>query len=557
MLHTLILISRLKLILFISVLATLCSTDVFAENSQKDGTVLIHRPTAGLPKRIATMGASIRESLARHQERMQERRNRSRKEICYELLGCFPMAISKHQPLKKTPQPPAEVDTKFWLFTRGNQSEPTQLFYGDKRESIVKSSYDSRKKTRILVHGFKGSGMDFAARAIGNLLMKLEDSNVILTDWEKGAAGPSYAVAAANTQLVGRQLALLLLDMTSLGTQAKDIHIIGFSLGAHIAGFAGRAIQQRGLQLGRITGLDPASPLFRQHLKASLPPLTTSDAQFVDILHTDAARTWTNGFGLFKPIGHVDFFPNGGKDQPGCAHYRASLIVSHLEGTVNSSVICNHVRAFRYFLESMQAEETGCEYKAFPCPNGYDAFQSGLCFPEFCNTSSTDGSCSVMGYYSVNNPARGPMYLVTRDKAPFCGEQLRATVLISQRTQRTRGYLQLSLEHGNEFTSFQLYSELSDAVKGGIELNALATAKFGSINEKLTPDILANFSFHSLSFQNPNNSSLPDSPVHIARVIIQSLNGVRWQYCGEDATLGNKDGSPFHTVTLPLKVNSC
>lgn len=78
--------------------------------------------------------------------------------------------------------------------------------------------------------------------------------NVIIIDWEKGAAGPSYPVAAANTQLIGRQLALLLVDMTSLGAAAESIHIIGFSLGAHVAGFAGRAVQQKGIFIGRITG---------------------------------------------------------------------------------------------------------------------------------------------------------------------------------------------------------------------------------------------------------------------------------------------------------------
>lgn len=77
-------------------------------------------------------------------------------------------------------------------------------------------------------------------------------------------------------------------------------------------------------------GLDPASPLFRQVLGSSLPALSADDAQYVDVVHTDAARNFVNGFGLFKPIGHVDYFPNGGLNQPGCAYVRASLIVSHL-----------------------------------------------------------------------------------------------------------------------------------------------------------------------------------------------------------------------------------
>lgn len=45
----------------------------------------------------------------------------------------------------------------------------------------------------------------------------------------------------------------------------------------------------------------------------------------------------------------------------------------------------------------------------------------------------------------------------------FCpyssGDQLQAIVVLSQKTSRTRGYLQLSLQHGKNFTSFQLYCE--------------------------------------------------------------------------------------------------
>jgi len=75
-------------------------------------------------------------------------------------------------------------------------------------------------------------------------------------------------------------------------------------------------------------GLDPASPLFRQMLSASLLSLSSDDATFVDVVHTDGARIWSEGFGLFNPIGDVDYFPNGGLDQPGCEQVRGSVIVS-------------------------------------------------------------------------------------------------------------------------------------------------------------------------------------------------------------------------------------
>lgn len=77
---------------------------------------------------------------------------------------------------------------------------------------------------------------------------------MILIDWEKGAKGPQYPYAAANTEVVGRQLGFLLLHMINLGINPEKIHLIGFSLGAHVAGCASELVKTRGYLLGRITG---------------------------------------------------------------------------------------------------------------------------------------------------------------------------------------------------------------------------------------------------------------------------------------------------------------
>jgi len=79
--------------------------------------------------------------------------------------------------------------------------------------------------------------------------------NVITVDWERGAAGPSYSQAVANTELVGRQTGLLLVDMMALGVKPSDIHMVGFSLGAHVAACAAHILFNRSrVKVGRITG---------------------------------------------------------------------------------------------------------------------------------------------------------------------------------------------------------------------------------------------------------------------------------------------------------------
>ena len=55
-------------------------------------------------------------------------------------------------------------------------------------------------------------------------------------------------------------------------------------------------------------GLDPASVGFP--LESLDTRLDTTDALFVDVIHTNLA--------FINATGHADFYPNGGVRQPGC-----------------------------------------------------------------------------------------------------------------------------------------------------------------------------------------------------------------------------------------------
>lgn len=155
---------------------------------------------------------------------------------------------------------------------------------------------------------------------------------MIVVDWAKGA-GSTYGLAVSNVELVGRQLGLILLDAVHMGVHSRNIHLVGFSLGAHVAGCASEVLKKNNILLGRITGLDPASPFFRVHLfREKSRKLDASDARLVDVIHTDGSMDFADGFGLLKPIGHIDFFPNGGRQQPGCKDVKNSVVVSHLNG---------------------------------------------------------------------------------------------------------------------------------------------------------------------------------------------------------------------------------
>ena len=74
-------------------------------------------------------------------------------------------------------------------------------------------------------------------------------------------------------------------------------HCIGHSLGAHICGISGKLLSQQssGLKWDRISGMDPAGPLFFNDVPypfngfncTSASRLNRTDGKLVDVIHTD------------------------------------------------------------------------------------------------------------------------------------------------------------------------------------------------------------------------------------------------------------------------------
>ncbi|CAN7993868.1 unnamed protein product, partial [Ixodes hexagonus] len=221
-----------------------------------------------------------------------------------------------------------------------------------------------------------------------------EDCNVIVVDWSGGST-QLYNRGAANTALVGREISLLtqhLMDRYRLTLRPADVHIIGFSFGAQVAGFFGRNFKRSsGKRIWRITALDPAGPLFND----SDVYVSKKDATFVDVIHTSGG--YGIGFmelGLLRPVGHVDFYPNGAKNQPGCS----------------INVACDHLRAPLLFLESIRNKR--CSFKSTPCSEILAVYSREKC--------GGHGHPGEMGYYSFLSPGRGIQLLKTNGRPEFC-----------------------------------------------------------------------------------------------------------------------------------------
>lgn len=127
------------------------------------------------------------------------------------------------------------------------------------------------RPTRILIHGCKECRWFISSEELGSISSSYdfkevsqaykanhaEAFNVVELEWSAGSF--SYN---KNSQYIRNDVARTLANylQEKLGSNKerwKDLKIIGHSLGAHAAGFAGKFV--RGGRIGSIIGLDPAS----------------------------------------------------------------------------------------------------------------------------------------------------------------------------------------------------------------------------------------------------------------------------------------------------------
>eukprot|EP00069_Balaena_mysticetus_P018820 bmy_11745T0 len=294
------------------------------------------------------------------------------------------------------------LKVQFLLFT---PSDPRCGQLVEESSDIQNSGFNATLGTKLVIHGFRALGTkpSWIDKFIGALL-QAADVNVIAVDWVYGSTGV-YFSAVENVVKLGLEISRFLSKLLVLGVSESSIHIIGVSLGAHVGGMVGHFYKG---QLGRITGLDPAGP---EYTRASLEErLDPGDALFVEAIHTD-----TDNLGIRIPVGHVDYFVNGGQDQPGCP---TSISAGY------SYLICDHMRAVHLYISAL---ENSCPLMAFPCTS-YKVFLAGHCldcFNPFLLSCPRIGLVEQGGVKIEPLPKEVRVYLLTTSTAPYCEVSLR------------------------------------------------------------------------------------------------------------------------------------
>ncbi|OCT98863.1 endothelial lipase [Xenopus laevis] len=274
-------------------------------------------------------------------------------------------------------------------------------------ECLGNCSYNTTAKTFIVIHGWSMSGLfeNWLHQLVEALQEREQYANVIVVDW-MNLAHQLYPDAVNNTMLVGKDIAVLidwLQDKANLSLE--NVHLIGYSLGAHVAGYAGNFVTGR---IGRITGLDPAGPMFEG--AEAHKRLSPDDADFVDVLHTYTREALWVSIGIQMPIGHIDIYPNGGDFQPGCG--LSDVLGAIAYGSIGEAVKCEHERSVHLFVDSLIHKDQ--ESFAFQCTDS-DRFKKGICL------SCRKNRCNAIGYNSkrMRSKRNSKMFLKTRAQMPY------------------------------------------------------------------------------------------------------------------------------------------
>ncbi|XP_045768695.1 lipase member H-like [Maniola jurtina] len=268
-----------------------------------------------------------------------------------------------------------------------------QDFSFDNPTPLLNSScYDPSKQTVFYTYGFGGKNNGPSVETLFRAYVAL-NFNFILVGWEKGASNESgvlgYPTAAENALIDGKQLGQVLITLTNAGLSAISIILIGFSLGAHFMGEAGKEFQTSGQIIPLLIGLDPAGPLF---LVRGINPQC---AVFVCILHTNPS-----GLGTTQSRGRVDVWPNcPSRVQPACAAAGGGI------GFMTPENMCSHDTSWRYYAEAITMSNTHVARPASSCRS----FRAG-----------NGGNLTFTIQVNLDTSRRGNFYYVT-NAAPIYG----------------------------------------------------------------------------------------------------------------------------------------
>ncbi|XP_017006713.2 pancreatic triacylglycerol lipase [Drosophila takahashii] len=272
-------------------------------------------------------------------------------------------------------------EVSFYLYTQQNPTEGQEIKAD--ASSIEDSHFDKNHGTRFVIHGWKGRYTDSMNVDITNAWLSRGDFNVIVVNWDRSQS-VDYAMSVRGVPGAGTKVGEMIEYLHEHhGMSLETLKVIGHSLGAHVAGYAGKQVGNQ--RVHTIVGLDPALPLFSYDTPEKR--LSSEDAFYVESIQTNGGVK-----GFVKPIGKATFYVSGGRKQPGCG--------------VDIAGTCSHARSVLYYAEAVTENNFG----TIQCQD-YLAALANECGSTFSNVRLAEER-------NADN-VEGHFYVPVNSEAPF------------------------------------------------------------------------------------------------------------------------------------------
>ncbi|EDW04993.1 GH24627 [Drosophila grimshawi] len=271
------------------------------------------------------------------------------------ILGCVLLALREAAAVESGPG--------YLLNTRRNQNTPQRI--DPDVESLLRSSFYAADPIVVSIPRW-GSNGSVEHLILATALLERNACNFFAVD---------LAETQTESEIVASVSGLLVMLHRQFDVPLGRQQLIGFGAGAHLAGGAAEQVQQQlNEQLPLITALDPSGD--SEQLKHQL---AAGDALRVEVIHTNS-----QGLGSIRRLGDVDYYPNGGQQQPGC-----------------NSDACSHERALNLAVEMWSPAN---EFLVAQCGS-----------VETMSAKDCRWSAQRMG----SNSAAGIYFLETRSSSPY------------------------------------------------------------------------------------------------------------------------------------------
>ncbi|XP_011686541.1 PREDICTED: pancreatic triacylglycerol lipase-like [Wasmannia auropunctata] len=244
----------------------------------------------------------------------------------------------------------------------------------------IQSAYNQVKKdkneTTVFFHGYRNNINVIPTSDIISAYCWRNISVIALLDWSLLGKGDLMLVGN-RTPKIGRIVASTFNSLNNKGYEMAKWHLVGHSMGAHIAGCVGTYSNFTFLH---ITGLDPGEgPFYSDLYKGCL--INPKVAHFTDALYTDRG-----GYATPINVGSLNVYANtGAAPQPGCCSSQRNVHA------------CSHIKAGQWYADIVRNETKYLAVKCVDCTvlpiYGYCKDNERIYFGPHVDTKTTGTYC--------------------------------------------------------------------------------------------------------------------------------------------------------------------